>query len=41
MHFKKTLAVSAAVIGLSFAAGNADAAGKFISIGTGGVTGVY
>ncbi len=41
MHFKKTLAVSAAVIGLSFAAGSADAAGKFISIGTGGVTGVY
>ncbi|WNJ99265.1 TAXI family TRAP transporter solute-binding subunit [Thalassospiraceae bacterium LMO-JJ14] len=41
MYFKKTLAVSAAVIGISLCAGSADAAGKFISIGTGGVTGVY
>ena len=41
MHFKKTLAVSAAVIGISLGAGSADAAQKFISIGTGGVTGVY
>ncbi|MGJ3258315.1 MAG: TAXI family TRAP transporter solute-binding subunit [Rhodospirillales bacterium] len=41
MHFKKTLAVSAAVIGLTLSAGTADAAQKFISIGTGGVTGVY
>ena len=41
MHFKKTLALSAAVIGLSLSAGSADAAQKFISIGTGGVTGVY
>ena len=41
MHFKKTLAISAAVIGLSLTAGTADAAQKFISIGTGGVTGVY
>jgi len=41
MHVKKTLAISAAVIGLSLTAGTADAAQKFISIGTGGVTGVY
>ncbi len=41
MHFKKTLAVSAAVLGLAVSAGTAEAAGKFISIGTGGVTGVY
>lgn len=41
MHFKKTLAISAAVVGLSLTAGTADAAQKFISIGTGGVTGVY
>ncbi|MBO6521324.1 MAG: TAXI family TRAP transporter solute-binding subunit [Rhodospirillales bacterium] len=41
MHFKKTLAVSAAVIGLTFAVGTAEAAQKFITIGTGGVTGVY
>ncbi len=41
MHFKKTLAVSAAIVGISLSAGSADAAQKFISIGTGGVTGVY
>jgi uncharacterized protein len=41
MHFNKTLALSAAILGLSLSAGSADAAGKFISIGTGGVTGVY
>ncbi|MBO6947249.1 MAG: TAXI family TRAP transporter solute-binding subunit [Rhodospirillales bacterium] len=41
MHFKKTLAVSAAIVGISLGAGSADAAQKFISIGTGGVTGVY
>jgi len=41
MHFKKTLAVSAAVVGIALSAGGASAAGKFISIGTGGVTGVY
>jgi len=41
MHFKKTLAISAAVVGLTLTAGTADAAQKFISIGTGGVTGVY
>ncbi len=41
MHFKKTLAVSAAILGISLGAGSADAAQKFISIGTGGVTGVY
>ncbi len=40
MHFNKTLALSAAILGLSLSAGSADAAGKFISIGTGGVTGV-
>lgn len=41
MHFKKTLALSAAVVGLTFAVGTAEAAQKFITIGTGGVTGVY
>lgn len=41
MHFKKTLAVSAAILGISLSAGSVEAAGKFISIGTGGVTGVY
>jgi len=41
MHVKKILVASAAVIGLSLAAGTADAAQKFITIGTGGVTGVY
>lgn len=41
MHFKKTLAVSAAIVGITLGAGSADAAQKFISIGTGGVTGVY
>lgn len=40
MHFKKTLAISAAVIGLSLTAETADAAQKLISIGTGGITGV-
>lgn len=42
MNFKTTLAVTAAVVGVSFVAGTAGAAEKrFISIGTGGVTGVY
>ncbi len=43
MSFKKILAASAAVAGLTLAAGmtgNANAA-EFITIGTGGVTGVY
>jgi len=42
MTFNKVLIVAAAAAGLSLAAGSADAAKKqFISIGTGGVTGVY
>lgn len=41
MYFKKTLVVSAAILGMSLAAGTTEAAQKFISIGTGGVTGVY
>ncbi len=42
MHFKKALAASVAVAGLSFAAGSVGAAEQtFITIGTGGVTGVY
>jgi len=42
MHFKKALAASVAVAGLSFAAGSVSAAEQtFITIGTGGVTGVY
>jgi len=42
MTFNKVLIVAAAAAGLSLATGSADAAKKqFISIGTGGVTGVY
>ena len=43
MKFKKTLAVSAAVAGLTAGAGMSTGAGaaEFITIGTGGVTGVY
>ena len=42
MFIKKTLAVAATAIGVSFAAGAVNAADQqFISIGTGGVTGVY
>ena len=40
MKLKHVLAVSAAAIGLSLAAGGGQAA-EFITIGTGGVTGVY
>ena len=40
MKIKHVLAVSAAAIGLSLAAGGGQAA-EFITIGTGGVTGVY
>ena len=40
MKFKKTLAVTAAAAGLVVAAGSAGAV-EFITIGTGGVTGVY
>jgi len=43
MSFKKTLLAGAAAVGLSFAAGAVGTAGaaEFITIGTGGVTGVY
>jgi len=43
MKFKKTLAVSAAVAGLAAGAGMSTgvSAAEFITIGTGGVTGVY
>jgi len=41
MNFKQTLTVSAAVVGLALVAGTAGAATKFVTIGTGGVTGVY
>ena len=43
MKFKKTLAVSAAVAGLTAGAGMSTvaSAAEFITIGTGGVTGVY
>jgi hypothetical protein len=42
MMFKKTvLAASAAVVGLTLGAVNASAEQQFITIGTGGVTGVY
>ncbi len=40
MTFKKTLVATAAALGFSFAAGSAGAV-EFITIGTGGVTGVY
>jgi len=43
MSFKKTLLAGAAAVGLSFVAGSVGTAGaaEFITIGTGGVTGVY
>lgn len=41
MHFKKTMLASAAIVGVTLAAGATEAQQKFISIGTGGVTGVY
>jgi TRAP transporter TAXI family solute receptor len=43
MQFKKTLAVSAAIAGLTAGAGisTSVSAAEFITIGTGGVTGVY
>jgi len=43
MKFKKTLAVSAAIAGLTAGAGisTSASAAEFITIGTGGVTGVY
>jgi TRAP transporter TAXI family solute receptor len=43
MHIKKTLAVSAAIAGFAVGAGISASAGaaEFITIGTGGVTGVY
>ncbi len=41
MHFKKTMLATAAIMGVTLAAGATEAQQKFISIGTGGVTGVY
>ncbi len=42
MYVKSSLVAASVAVGLSFAAaGGAEAAQKFISIGTGGVTGVY
>ncbi len=41
MYLEKTLVVAAAIAAVSLTAGTSQAAQKFISIGTGGVTGVY
>ena len=41
MYLKKTLVAAAAIAAVSLTAGTSQAAQKFISIGTGGVTGVY
>lgn len=43
MHIKKTLIATAAIAGLAMTAGSVGSAGaaEFITIGTGGVTGVY
>jgi TRAP transporter TAXI family solute receptor len=40
MHFKKTFLATAVVAGMTWAGGSAGAA-EFVTIGTGGVTGVY
>lgn len=40
MHFKKTFLATVAVAGMTWAGGSAGAA-EFVTIGTGGVTGVY
>jgi len=41
VYLEKTLVVAAAIAAVSLTAGTSQAAQKFISIGTGGVTGVY
>lgn len=41
MYIKKSLVAAAAILGASLAVGGAEAAQKFVTIGTGGVTGVY
>ena len=41
MYLKKTLVAAAAIAAVSLTAGTSQAVQKFISIGTGGVTGVY
>ncbi|MDJ0950270.1 MAG: TAXI family TRAP transporter solute-binding subunit [Alphaproteobacteria bacterium] len=41
MYSRRALIISAATVALAFAAGAATAADKFVTIGTGGVTGVY
>ncbi len=41
MYSRRALIASAAAVGLTFAVGSAMAADQFITIGTGGVTGVY
>lgn len=41
MYIRKSLVAAAAILGASLAVGGAEAAQKFVTIGTGGVTGVY